>query len=81
MKTNNPIKLLILILFYFTNLGFVRAQDNKPIAFITGAGSTYREADVNAHNTAYMNGLKIVSKSVSKSGGIWIITVKTVPRY
>jgi hypothetical protein len=82
MKTNKLIKLLLLIITIYFSLNYsVFTQENKQISFITGVGSSYREADVNAHNTAYMSGLKIISKSINKSGEIWVVTVKTVSRH
>jgi len=55
--------------------------NDKPKSFITSVGTTYRSADVDAHNIAYMNGLKITGKRVVKNGDVWVITVTTVPRY
>jgi hypothetical protein len=80
MKMKKLIKLLVIGIFYFFGTNFAKAGDNKQVSFITGVGSSYREADVNAYNTAYMNGFKIVGKSTKKSGDIWVITARVVPR-
>jgi hypothetical protein len=71
----------LIILFTLLFLNNIIAQDKKPVVFISSAGSTYREADVISHNVAYMNGLKVVQKKITKSGDIWVAIVKTEPRH
>jgi hypothetical protein len=68
-------------------LGFVLAlicesfsNDVKTISFITTADTNYRNSVVRAQNTAYMNGLKVISKNTTKSGDIWVTVVKVTPR-
>lgn len=71
--------LLILILnFIFIHQSF--CSDAKTVSFITSADTNYRNSVVSAQNTAYMNGLKIVSRNTTKSGDTWITIVKVVPR-
>ena len=72
-------KLIILVSILMLNNSI--AQDKRQISFITSVGATYRDADVSSHNIAYMNGLKVVEKKITKSGDIWVAIVKTVPRH
>jgi hypothetical protein len=56
------------------------SNDIKTIVFITTADTNYRNSVVRAQNTAYMNGLKVVSHSTSKSGDTWVTIAKVTKR-
>jgi hypothetical protein len=68
--------ILILLLIVTNSI----AQDNRPFSFITVSGYSIRQAEVKAHNIAYMNNLKVVSYNTTSSGGSWISVVKVVPK-
>jgi hypothetical protein len=66
--------LILTVIFNFIiNHSFA---NDKSIGFITAVGSNYRNAIISAENTAYMNGLKVIGKNTTKSGEIWVTTIK-----
>lgn len=73
MKT----KLIFLFLFLISNCF---GQDNRPFAFISTSGFSARQAEVRAHNIAYMNNLEVISYHTTTSGGSWISVVKVVKK-
>ena len=70
------ISFIILILTTLTSF----SQDSRPFAFISTSGNTVRQAEVRAHNIAYMNNLKVVSFHTTVNNGQWNSTVKVVPK-
>lgn len=73
-------KLISILIIYFYCFNIVNAKE-KDILFITTVGSTMGESKAIAINTAYMNGMKVISKSTTRSGNTWITIAKISPRY
>jgi len=74
----NKLFLILSLNLIFLDQSF--CEDVKTISFITSADTNYRNSVVRAQNTAYMNGLKIISRSTSKSGDTWITIAKVSKR-
>jgi hypothetical protein len=74
-------KIYYFILLYcsiiFTSFG----GENKSVSFITITGPSLNFVKVEAHNTAYMNGMKIIGSRTLKQGNNWITVAKVIPKY
>lgn len=68
----------IVIFFIFANISY---SGEKNVSFLTVVGPTYNNVKVQAHNTAYMNGMKIIGVRTTKVGDNWVRTVKITPKY
>ena len=75
------ISISVFIFNFLVLNGEIHANEKKMTSFITATGSTIGEARARAHNTAYMNGMKIIERKTYKNGDSWISIVKITPRH
>jgi len=68
----------ILIFFYCATISY---SGEKNVSFLTVVGPTLNSVKVQAHNTAYINGMKIIGSRTTKAGNNWVRTVKITSKY
>lgn len=73
-------KLNYIIFLFFCLTSFLHAGE-KNISFLTVVGPSLRDVKIQAHNTAYINGMKIIGTRTVKTGDTWITTVKITDKY
>jgi hypothetical protein len=70
---------IIVFLSLISSVGL--SNDKKLFIFLTTTGKTINQAHTEAHNIAYMNGMKIIGRKTIKNGDSWVATVKMVSKY
>lgn len=69
------------IVFLFFCLVSPLLAGEKNVSFLTVVGPTLNSVKVQAHNTAYINGMKIIGARTTKVGDNWVRTVKITSKY
>jgi len=73
-------KLYCIFFIYFYTMFSSPAQERKNISFLTVVGSSLSNVNVQAHNAAYINGMKIIGTRTTKQGNTWTKIVKIEPK-
>lgn len=73
-------KLIFYTLFFISTLALSRAGD-KQVTFLNAISTSFSSARWEAHKTASINGMKVISTQTTRQGDHWVTTAKVISKH